>query len=66
MTEQFKEKLLAVFGYTPDELNCANAETAISEMFDNDHASNPTTLLELFVTNCSTEEFAELKGALAG
>lgn len=64
MTEKFKEKLLGVFGYTSEDLNCANAETAISEMFDNDHDSNPTTLLMMFIENCTTEKFSKLKKQL--
>ena len=59
--EEFREKILEAFGYTTEELNCANVETALSEIFDNDFYKSEINFLETFITNCSTEKFEELK-----
>lgn len=64
LSEETKLQMLAVFGYTPEDLNCANADTAISELFQIDMGGNPTTLVEMFINNCSEERFSELKKAI--
>lgn len=62
--EETKCKILQVFGYTPEDLNCANADTAMGEIFEKDSSTDPMSMLELFIVNCSKENFAELKGIL--
>ncbi len=61
MTEQTKLDLLAIFGYKPEDINCANASTAFAVIFESDHFSEPLTLLDIFITNCDPERFAALK-----
>ena len=57
----FAEKLLEVYGYAPEDLNCANAETAISELLDSLHDSNLVSLLDSFVVRCTVEDLIKLK-----
>jgi hypothetical protein len=52
-TEETKCKILQVFGYTP-----------MGEIFEQDSFTDPMSMLELFIVNCSNENFAELKGIL--
>jgi hypothetical protein len=61
MSEEQATKVLAVLGYTAEELDCASAQTGIHELFDRDNSSNPATLLESFILNCTEKEFKELK-----
>ncbi len=61
MTEKLKEAILGVFGYTPNDLSCSNATTAISVMFEDEQDSNPETMIELFLINCDEIKFKELK-----
>jgi hypothetical protein len=63
-TEETKCKILQVFGYTPEDLNCANADTAMGEIFEQDSFTDPMSMFELFIVNCSNENFAELKEIL--
>ncbi len=64
ITEETKCKILQVFGYTPECLNCANADTAMGEIFEQEYFTDPMSMLELFIVNCSKENFAELKEIL--
>jgi hypothetical protein len=64
ITEETKLKIVKVFGYTPEELNCANADTAMSEIYDNGCFDDAMSCIQLFITNCSVEEFKELKEIL--
>ena len=64
VTEETKCKILQVFGYTPEDLNCANADTAMGEIFEQDSFTDLMSMLELFIVNCSKENFAELKDIL--
>ena len=54
--------VLSIFGYTKEELNCANEETALNELFDNDFGQGSVeSFLDTFIENCTTEQFLELK-----
>lgn len=64
MTEEAKRKILKVFGYTPEDLNCSNSDTAIGEVFEQDSFTNPMNMIELFIINCSKESFEELKNII--
>jgi len=64
--EQINEKILNVFGYTKEELNCSNATTGISEVFENDNRSNEVEVLHSFIRYCTIKEFEELKIMLNG
>lgn len=64
MTEEIKCKILEVFGYAPEDLDCANADTAMDLIFEEDYSSNPMSILALFIADCSKEDFAELKEIL--
>ena len=59
--EQLGGKLLEVFGYTKEDLKCADNFTAMHEIFEQDSFSNPITILELFIYNCNEQKFTELK-----
>ena len=61
ITEETKRRILGVFGYTPEDLNCASADTAMGEIFEQDNSTDPMSIIELFILNCSKENFAELK-----
>lgn len=61
MDETTNLKLLKVFGYTPEDLNCADANTAFGEIFEVDLFIKPTEILKQFIFNCSIEDFANLK-----
>lgn len=63
MTTQDKI-LYALYQIKPEDINCADAQTAISEIFDTDFDGSPYILLEFFIRNCSTDAFVELKSAL--
>jgi hypothetical protein len=63
-TEETKCKILQVFGYTPEDLNCADADTAMGEIFEQDSFTDPMSMLELFIVNCSNENFAKFKEVL--
>jgi hypothetical protein len=64
MTEQAKCKILEIFGYAPEDLNCANADTAMYELFEEDFYSDPMYIIELFISNCTEEDFAKLKSMI--
>ena len=55
------EILLNVFGQTADSLNCYDANTGISEIFENYMNECPSTLLEMFIINCTIDDFESLK-----
>lgn len=59
--EELELKLLEVFGYTPKDLKCANAFTALGEIFDKDAGENVVSFLELFVSSLEVEQLIELK-----
>ena len=61
ITEKTKCRILKVFGYNPEDLNCANADTAMGEIVDQDSTTPYMDTIELFILNCSSEDFAELK-----
>ena len=42
------EELLNIFGITKEELGCADDNTAIHELFENSHDSNPASFLKVF------------------
>ena len=60
-TEKLNTEILKVFDYTPESLNCCDAHTGISEIFENDMSEDPSTLLEMFIINCTIDEFERLK-----
>lgn len=64
MQEKTKLEILNVFGYTPEDLNCANADTAFGEIFESDAFTRPTDIIGQFISNCSTEMFEHLKTAI--
>jgi hypothetical protein len=43
-TEETKCKILQVFGYTPEDLNCADADTAMGEIFEQDSFTDPMSM----------------------
>ena len=65
-TEKAREKVLSIFGYTSEDLNCANARTALTEVYDDDSNGEPVNFIELFINNCSVEEFASIKKMYLG
>jgi hypothetical protein len=65
MTEQTKLKIIEVFGYKPEDLNCASADAAMDEIFETDHLQFPFNTLEMFITNCSENEFLSIKESIA-
>lgn len=60
-TEKLNSEILKVFGQTADSLNCCDSYTGISEIFENDINKCPITLLEMFITNCTIDDFERLK-----
>lgn len=62
--EAFEMLCEVLVGQLPEQLGCADANTAISEIFENDCNDNPLQLLELFIINCSEEDFLSLKDAI--
>lgn len=59
--EKLNSEILKVFGYTAYSLNCCDSYTGISEIFENDMEEDPRTLLEMFILNCTIDEFERLK-----
>jgi hypothetical protein len=55
-----REEILEAIGYDTESLNCADASTAIHEPFE-EQGNNPVSFIELFIDNCSIEEFTEIK-----
>jgi len=63
--EELGLKLLEVFGYTPADLKCFNAYTALGEVFENDANENIVSFLELFVSSLDIEQLIALKKLVA-
>ena len=61
MNEDFKIEMLEAFGYKPEDMNCSDADTAFSEIFQDEHFSDPVRLLECFIANCSDDRFKSLR-----
>lgn len=59
--QELEESLLEVFGYTAEDLNCADARTALGEVFDSDANENIVSFLELFVSSITSNQLEKLK-----
>ena len=55
-----REEILNAIGYDSKSLNCENVLTAIYEIFS-EQGNNPVNFIELFIDNCSVEEFTKIK-----
>lgn len=61
LTEKLKEEIVAVFGYTTESLDCADAYAAIDEIYNEYYYENPMSFILGFIGNCSEDEFIRLK-----
>lgn len=59
--EPLYEAVLDSLGYTKDELNCANARTALNQYFDDECNGRITKFIVNFIDDCTVDEFIELK-----
>ena len=61
ITEEIKEKIVNVFGYSLVDYNTENADTAIDEIFFESNSNKPMDLLINFITYCTESELKDIR-----
>lgn len=64
MDKTIKKQILDIFGYDPKSMNKRTHDNAMQHLFKYEHHNDPFLTVELFILNCTPEQFSKLKETL--